>query len=334
MPPKISIIMPVYNADKYLPISIGSVIAQSAVNWELICFDDASEDTSLSTLREYALKDKRIKIIHSDVNVKQGGGRNRALREASGEYVMFLDADDFLRIDAVEICTAFITHEKVDMVLFDSFNWMFNSEIQQENRTEYNRYDNLKYTRGENVRKHIVRNPKPIWTGCYLRETIIKRDLFFPEKVFYEDNAVALAIQLSASNPIMIEKALYGYRVDNPSVTRSINNYRFFNRIESAAILKLHLRRLGLYDKYRDEIDFLLINQYYIHTIFGCIYRFDRVPMKRLRYVRATIKKFIPRFKENKYYKNMSLKMKIKVFTHANFPRLIKTLSRIKNKFV
>lgn len=88
----ISVIMPVYNAEVFLEHSVGSVLSQTYENFELICFNDASTDNSSKILHQFSEADKRIKVIDSTVNVKQGGGRNRALALAKGEYVIFLDA--------------------------------------------------------------------------------------------------------------------------------------------------------------------------------------------------------------------------------------------------
>ena len=78
--PSVSIIMPVYNAERYLDVSVGSVLAQTSPDWELVCFNDASTDTSAAILEKYAGADSRITVIDSPVNVKQGGGRNRAIQ--------------------------------------------------------------------------------------------------------------------------------------------------------------------------------------------------------------------------------------------------------------
>lgn len=95
--PAVSIIMPVYRAETFLDASVGSVLAQTCPDWELICFNDASPDGSLDVLKRLQQQSAgRMHIIDSPVNVRQGGGRNRALRTARGRYVMFLDADDAL----------------------------------------------------------------------------------------------------------------------------------------------------------------------------------------------------------------------------------------------
>ena len=122
--PKVSIIMPVYNAAAYLKASVGSVLAQTYCDIELICFNDASTDSSLDILKNFAAADDRVKIIDSKINVKQGGGRNRALAEASGDYVMFIDADDALAPDAVAICVETAERESADMVVFDFARWL------------------------------------------------------------------------------------------------------------------------------------------------------------------------------------------------------------------
>ncbi len=326
--PSVSIIMPVYNAERYLDVSVGSVLAQTSPDWELVCFNDASTDTSAAILQKYAGADSRITVIDSPVNVKQGGGRNRAIRAAKGEYILFLDADDRLNKDAVKLCLNAARRYNADTVLFDYERFGADGAVLG---AEPQLGEDAPALRRFELKKRIVRRPAPLWCGMYRRSLITENALYFPENAFYEDNAVALAIQLSASEPVKIDGALYGYRCDNVSVTRSTDNYRFFHRLASARILKGHLQRLGLYEPWRDEIDFLLLNQYYVHTVFGCVYRFGRVPMLRLRYVCATVERVIPGYKSNPYYRAMPPRQKIKLAAHVRFPRAIKCLSRIKN---
>ena len=92
-----------------------------------------------------------------------------------------------------------------------------------------------------------------------------------------------------------------------------------------------HLKRLGIYDKYADELDFVFLNQYYIHSIFGCVYRFSKVPMLRHRYICKTIRRYVRHPAENPQYRALPLKMRLKIELHARFPRTIKTISNIKH---
>ena len=327
--PLISVIMPVYNAEQFLDCSVGSVLSQTFDDWELICFNDASTDNSISILDRYASTDPRIHVIDSPVNVKQGGGRNRGILAAKGKYVMFLDADDRLASPrSLAVCAGAIRKEHADMVLFDYEQFRGDGSAPV---TVSPLGQNAAGMRSDILRRHLTTHPGPIWSAVYRRSLIPDNGLLFPENVFYEDNAVALAIQLSALNPVKINEIVYGYRVDNTSVTRSRNNYRFFHRLGSAITLKRHLVRLGLYDRWHEEIDFLLVNQYYVHTVYGCIYRFDRLPVRRLHYVTGTVDRIIPDFRDNPLYRSQSLKWKLKLALHTRFPRLIHALSAIRH---
>ena len=95
---KVSIIIPVYNAEAYIRQCIDSIISQSFVDWELLLIDDGSVDRSLSICQDYALKDDRIKLFHKD-NEGVSSARNLGLRNAFGEWIAFVDADDFLERD-------------------------------------------------------------------------------------------------------------------------------------------------------------------------------------------------------------------------------------------
>lgn len=99
--PEISVIIPVYNTEKYLRQCLDSVLHQTFQNWEALLFDDCSSDNSLRILKEYARKDSRFKIFQNSSNIGPGETRNNALKTACGKWVMFLDADDFWEPDLI-----------------------------------------------------------------------------------------------------------------------------------------------------------------------------------------------------------------------------------------
>ena len=98
----ISIIIPVYNIEKYLKCCLNSILEQTFQEFEVICVDDGSTDHSLEILEEYKKKDKRIRIFTQE-NKYAGVARNNGLKHAKGEYVLFLDADDFLEKDTLRL---------------------------------------------------------------------------------------------------------------------------------------------------------------------------------------------------------------------------------------
>lgn len=102
MKAKVSVIVPVYNMEKYLWQCLDSLVDQTLKEIEIICSNDASTDSSLEILQEYAAKDSRVKIIDSKANIKQGGGRNAGIPMAEADSVMSVDSDDWVALDFVE----------------------------------------------------------------------------------------------------------------------------------------------------------------------------------------------------------------------------------------
>ena len=119
--PKVSIIIPVYNVERLLRSCLQSAVNQTLRDIQIICIDDKSTDRSLSILKEYAQKDSRIILLEQAVNQGQGVARNRGLAVATGEYIMFLDADDWYEPTACEDAYNHISQHKNDVCLFGSY---------------------------------------------------------------------------------------------------------------------------------------------------------------------------------------------------------------------
>ena len=107
----ISIITPVYNVEDYIHVCLNSVLKQTYQDFEIICVDDASTDSTVEILEYFVQKDSRIKILKNESNKGPGFSRNKALKEAKGKYILFLDGDDWLSLNALEILV-----EKIEKV--------------------------------------------------------------------------------------------------------------------------------------------------------------------------------------------------------------------------
>ena len=115
---KFSIIVPVYNVEKFLRESLDSIVAQTLKDFEVICVNDGSTDNSLEILNEYANNDSRIKVI-SQENQGQGVARNNAIDIAQGEYLLFVDPDDFIESNTLEVLYNKFHETDVDIIQFD-----------------------------------------------------------------------------------------------------------------------------------------------------------------------------------------------------------------------
>ena len=113
---KISIIVPIYNAEQFLEKCLNSLINQTYQNLEIVCINDGSKDKSLSILKEYQKKDKRI-IIIDQANQGVSEARNKGIKMATGEYICFCDADDSYKDNFIEVMYSTILKYKVDVVI-------------------------------------------------------------------------------------------------------------------------------------------------------------------------------------------------------------------------
>ena len=116
---KISVIIPIYNVEKYVEECLESVLSSKLDDIEIICVDDASNDGSLYKIEQLSAKDSRIKIIRHEKNMGLSEARNTGLKYATGKYVLFVDSDDFISSDALSILFREAENKKVDIVYFD-----------------------------------------------------------------------------------------------------------------------------------------------------------------------------------------------------------------------
>ena len=118
MAPKISVVIPVHNTEKYLEQCLDSLINQTLKDIEILCVDDASTDSSLNVLQQYAVKDSRVQVFHNETSESALGARKKGVLAASGEYIMFLDSDDYYAYDACELVYKKIIEENVEILHF------------------------------------------------------------------------------------------------------------------------------------------------------------------------------------------------------------------------
>lgn len=210
--PKISVIIPVYNAEKYLRQCLNSVIEQTLRDIEIICVDDCSSDSSLKLLEEYANKDNRITIIKQQ-NLTAGAARNNGLKIATGEYVHFLDADDWLELRAYEVLYKKATSKAVEVCVF-----------------QYNKYDNI--TGEFTPVSHLLDYPDQIsnfaknsrfflynavvpWNKICKRQFLIDNEIKFDEIVCANDRSFYIHVLLKASTIMVCNEYLHFYRINN-----------------------------------------------------------------------------------------------------------------------
>ena len=252
---KISIIIPVYNAEKYLRDCLDSVISQTYKNIEILCINDGSKDGSLQVLNEYAKKDNRIIVIDQE-NKGPASARNAGLKKVSGEYVMFLDADDSYEPTICHELLNTLIKEDVDVV-------MCNTNGCDTNYGTY--YFCLPKGKHEVGYDEKVDTNVFLWNKIFKKSLIDKYQITFPDGHKSEDDYFISAYMSIAKTIYYLDKKLINHYAREGSVMDLYRNdikYKdLSDRIFILSKLYEFLVKCNLFEKNTDTYKFLLYNQ-------------------------------------------------------------------------
>lgn len=228
--PLVSIIVPIYNVEQYLKECLDSLVNQTLQDIEIICVNDGSPDNSADIVRKYMQADSRIKLIEQE-NRGLSGARNAGLKVAKGEYVYFMDSDDWLEHDAMEMCYQVAIRDNVDVVLFDALS--FKDGVENCSGEIQNTYDRSKllqsYANQAMPAKQLFK--QMIQTGAMRasvclnfirRELLMKNNLDFKEGLIHEDELFTPQLYALASSMIYIPHMFFHRRVRLGSIMTSV----------------------------------------------------------------------------------------------------------------
>lgn len=211
----ISIIVPIFNEESYLEKCLNSIINQTYENLEIICVDDRSTDNSLEIIKKYEEKDARIKLIRQHENRGLSDARNLGIINASGKYVLFVDADDWISNETVESLYANAKSNNSDVVLFNSVENYPNKIRERIYTIPTENKDLNNYVFDFHEYPHLIlRTFHVCWSKFYKKSFIDKHELRFKYKLF-EDVTFHVNVMLCANRISYLPKILYHYRKDN-----------------------------------------------------------------------------------------------------------------------
>lgn len=216
-----TVIIPVYNVESYLCDCLDSVVNQTFPDWEAICVNDGSTDGSAAILDEFAAKDNRIRIV-TQSNSGLSAARNAGLDIAKGDYILFLDSDDWLEQNALEILSRNLNGE--DMLCFSGRRYF-------ESGKEYHNADQLKtqsYASGMDYYNANALLHRDFAFVCvvlraYKRSFLLENNLRFKEGIYHEDNLFTPLACYYAKKVKAVNECLYDYRVRVNSITTTSN---------------------------------------------------------------------------------------------------------------
>ena len=250
--PKISVILPAYNSQDYIHESIESALNQSFSDFELIIVNDGSTDNTLDIIDGF--DDSRIKLIDQS-NQGPGAARNNALKIASGEYIMYLDSDDFFMSDALEVAYNEASKFGTDLTFFQMIN--YDGEKYYENdwfdmKTFDESFENRVFTPSQTPGS-IFDLSVGVCQKIYNHDFLKRIDARFPEGIFFEDMPFFYYVYLKAERISIIKRHLYARRKHSSSITNVVDE-KFFDTVPAGQELMRIFIENDWYDTYKFDL--------------------------------------------------------------------------------
>ena len=296
--PKVSVIIPVYNVQEYLRTCLDSLVNQTIrEDLEVIIVNDGSTDKSQEIIDEYVKKYPDLFKSYIKENGRQGSARNFGVKKACGEYIGFVDSDDYIENNMYEILYNEGIEKNLDVVVCDMV-WVY------ENGEKESRETLPRFLKDFNYSTYILSNPGPV-NKIYKREMWINEKIKFPEDILYEDFAIIPAIPKYTKKIGYINKELYFYRQrKNSSMQKTEYNEKLLDIIKACEYLYLNLKDT----EFIKELEYLYIFQ----LIYFASYRF--LMFDKYEDIKKCVKEVntkFPNWKKNEYYKSKPILFKM-----------------------
>lgn len=303
---KVTTITPCYNGEKFIKKCWESLKTQTigVENMECIFVDDCSTDGTWNILRDIESEyPENVIVVQLPENRRQGGARNEALQYASGEYLQFLDQDDWLESNALEELYALAKEHDTDIIQFDYVHPDGKDANDNFCKEEY--IFELTDPLG---RKDMLASGLMVCSHhnhFYRRALWEKTGSSFPENMVYEEPLFVYPMFLTANKIMISTKELYNMRAHSESSTETLLASRLEDHPRVQKMLLDFLMDMpGVMDTYRDEIEFYIIFSYYVETVInvGCG---GKLSLETFMEMQRTVLEYFPNFEENRYLKNM-----------------------------
>lgn len=313
---KLSIIVPVYNmaSEGKLAYCLNSLINQTINDYEIIAVDDASTDNSFEILKDFEQRfPDRFHAIHSEVNKHQGGAKNIGLRLAKGDWIGFIDSDDWITPDMYEKLIRKAEETGADLAGCDysltSEHSMKVGQVVPNNKKEQSGLLT------KEKRQSLILDGGSLVVKIFRRSMILENELWFPEDIFYEDNALGNSYLILARQFAYIEEPLYYYYQHDASTVHTISPKRCEDRMTAGRLMLKEAKRHNFYEEYKPELEYSFTLLFYINTLFTYMAGVDKTRYNFVKAMGKEMKQTFPDFESNPYYQDR---------THAEEKKLIR----------
>ena len=332
---RFSVIIPVYNSKQYIERCIKSILEQEYNDYEIIIIDDGSTDNGIEIINQILGKASIDWNVVSKINGGQGSARNIGIKCARGEYLVFIDSDDYIEPAMFKVINSVIETYNPEMVCF-------NSLLTDEKGMVLGKYNMCGQLKGET---HILNHPEmllfppAIWNKIIRRDFFFKVGCFFDEGIIYEDTVVSRALMAESSKVFFLNDYLYYYVQHNQSTmgksTENGLNSRIMDIVNANESLLLWFNEKNIFNRFYYEIESISVNTILFYALD--IINMNNKADKRQDILVDFIKDNFSEFYANTYLSN-SDKKRIEVLLNRQYSRyywryaLIKKIKRIIKK--
>lgn len=293
---KVSVIVPIYNAINVLDKTIQSILNQSYRNIEILLIDNNSTDNSFEYIKSLQQKDDRIIAL---LEKKQGpnNARKTGLLNSTGDYIMFCDADDYLREDAINNFINEINRSNADIVIGNYIEITPEREIIKRKKGVFFKENNCNLKE----QKEILFIKPALWNKIF-RKDLIKED-FFIKSTIGEDMVITLESLMLSSNIKYIDEDIYEYVISEDGLSNSVSAKSILDILITVEGLKEISKKYSVYEEYNDEIEYIS----FTHVIYKILRTVVMESDKERKEVYLILKKYLGEkniYKKNKYYKS------------------------------
>lgn len=305
---KVSIIVPVYNVEKYLAKCLDSLVYQTLNEIEIIVVNDGTKDNSQQIIDKYVTNFPNKVFSYVKENGGLGDARNYGLHYAKADYIGFIDSDDYVEKTMFEKLYMKAISENADLVLCDiEYVW--------ENSTERKKLVGFKSIDGIDISKSIFLSPLFAWNKLYRKELFTNYGLHYPKRLWYEDIPVTIPIFAHATIISYIDEVLIHYVQRNSSIMASKDTAKMNDIFEVLMQVYRYYKHNDILDKYRAEIEYLFIEQLILYGSF----RFFRTDSsgELMKKALNMMQEYFPNWRKNTYIRTL----------HAHYQIYLKTVN-------
>ena len=307
--PKVSLIIPIYNAASYIEACLASLVAQTMDDIEVLLVDDHGKDDSMEIAQQFIdthPSGKTFRLLATPYNMGPGAARNVGIGAAQGEYIGFVDSDDVVTLDFCEKLYGAAKQYDADMAYCQALS-VQGGVVSPMNNPVIESGEFVGAKRSSFLTHYVTM----MWTFLYRRSLLLSYRIEFPDTRSAEDSYFLTCSLLVTKRIACVDKPLYKYLVHENSLSEVRNPQRYADKVKSFDLLMQFARNHGLYEANKDELDYIYIKKGYLLSILTHIYNEDepqQFTVRKLYY--AHLLCYVPYYTRNPYY-NSDYKLRL-----------------------